>query len=58
MDPKIALRGVNASAGPFAISTANAVRPRARSTRPLSLAGKGQGGLQCNQNDITHPSIP
>ena len=54
----MALRGVNASAGPFARSTANAARPRARSTQSLPLTSGGRYGLWCNQNTKTHPSTP
>ena len=55
MNAKTALRGPNASAGPFAISTANAARPRFRSTQPLSLTGSGQYELQCKQSIVIHP---
>ena len=57
MDAKTALSGVNASAGPFASSIANAARPRTRSTRPLSLASSGQYGLQYGWNAETYPWI-
>ena len=55
MDSKTALRGPNASAGPFAIPTANAARPRARSTRPLFLTSSGRCGLLCNRDTGTYP---
>jgi len=50
------LRGPNASAAPFAIPTANAARPRARSTPPLFSTSSHQYGLECYQNTSTYPS--
>ena len=56
MDSKTALRGPNASAGPFARSTTAIARLRVRSTQPVSLTSSGgQYGPRCNQNTETHP---
>ena len=56
MDAKTALRGPNASAGPFARSITAMVRPRVRSTQRFSLTSSdGQYGPRCNRNTETHP---
>ena len=57
MDSRTALRGPNASAGPFARSITAIVRPRVCSTQPFSLASSsGQYRLQCNQSTKSYPS--
>ena len=55
MDAKTALRGLNASAGPFASSIANATRPRFRSIQPLSLTSSDQYESSRNQNTRITP---
>ena len=58
MDANTALRGPNASAGPFASSTANATRPRFRSIQPLSLTSSDQYESSRNQNTRITPRLP
>ena len=56
MDAKTALKGPNASAGPFARSITAIARPRVRPTQPFSLtSSSGQYGPWCDQNTKTHP---
>ena len=55
MDSKTALRGPNASAGPFTRSTADVSRLRVRSAKPDSLTSSiNQYGLSCTQKTKTY----
>jgi len=60
MDSKTALRGVNASAGPFATLTNNAARSRACSIRPLSFTVVVNVNTDhgINQNDKAYSETP
>ena len=56
MDAKTALRVPNGSTGPLARSGTNAARPRARSTKPLSLSSVAVNtDCRGTQNTKTHP---